>query len=102
MDINQTFFTKNTFFIKYEEMFDDNFCLIRNILETLKIPYSNEIFINKEIIKYDNIPSEEKESEEESEDEEVSLHLDEDIDIENLTALQKELYECLMKGGASA
>ena len=44
----------------------------------------------------------ESEAEEASEDEEVSLHLDEDIDIENLTALQKELYECLMKGGASA
>jgi hypothetical protein len=44
----------------------------------------------------------EAEPEAESEDEEVSLHLDEDIDIENLTALQKELYDCLMKGGASA
>jgi len=53
---------KNTFFIKYEEMFDNNFCLIRNIFETLKIPYSNDIFKNKEIIKYDTIPSEEKET----------------------------------------
>jgi len=50
---------KNTFFIKYEEMFDNNFCLIRNIFETLKIPYTNEIFKNKEVLKYNNMPSEE-------------------------------------------
>jgi hypothetical protein len=49
--------TKNTFFLKYEEMFDDSFLAIRNILTTLKISYDNSIFKNKVVMDYDKIPN---------------------------------------------
>jgi len=48
---------KNTFYIKYEEMFDNNFLIIRNMLDTLGISYNNDIFINKEDNVYKQIPS---------------------------------------------
>ena len=44
----------------------------------------------------------ELEPEPEADADEVSLNLDEDIDIESLTELQRQLYECLMKGGLPA
>lgn len=39
----------NFYFIKYEEMFKDNFFWLRTILNSMKLQYTDDIFINKEI-----------------------------------------------------